>query len=279
MKVKVVWSVSTTMVGVASLGFFHSYQAHATQNSSKSNLDRDDHAEILNATLQIEISVPVDDSGKRIVKADGLGSLVWDGENTLLVTHNHWGEVLQEKSVVAFYDAQGKLMKSMSGSEFISLMCYLDAGSLILRSPLEGMEQRQVVIESNPLQMQAGDVVLVAQRQGLDGKEAALVEAEVESVTTIRGVPVIRLKGSEGHPVQVGDSGGGIWRDGKLVGNLWYTAIAKSTGSTHFSWLKSDEANVQETDESYAAIFPADQLVTAQGSSEHINRGEMSTVP
>jgi len=45
----------------------------------------------LGATLQIEITVPVDASGKRLVKADGLGSLVWDGENTLLVTHNHWG--------------------------------------------------------------------------------------------------------------------------------------------------------------------------------------------
>ena len=279
MKVKVVLSAITIMVGVAGFGFFQSYQAHAMRDVFDSNLNEAHQAGFLGAILQIEITVPVDASGKRLVKADGLGSLVWDGENTLLVTHNHWGEVLQEKSMVAFYDTQGQLVKSMSGSEFFSLAYYQDAGSLILRSPLEGVEQAQPAITGDPLQVQVGDIVLVAQREGSERKEATLIEAEVESVTAIRGVPVIRLKGSDGHPVQGGDSGGGIWRDGKLVGNLWYTAIAKSTGSTHFSWLKSVEADVEATDESYAAIFPAEQIAAIQDLLASKDGRGMSALP
>jgi len=279
MKVKIVLSIITIMVGVAGFGFFQAYQADAMQDISAPKLNAADQEEILGATLQIEISVPLDASGRRIVKAEGLGSLTWDGEKTLLVTHNHWGEVIQEKSIVAFYNAEGQLLETISGPKFISLICYLDAGTLILRSPIRLKEQTQLRISGDPLQVQVGDVVLVAQREGPEGKEVALVEAEVESVTAIRGIPVYKLKDSEGHPVQVGDSGGGIWRDGKLVGNLWYTSMARSTRLALFSWLKSDEANLEAIDESYAALFPADQFETDQGSFERINRWEMNTTP
>jgi len=279
MKHKVVLSVITIMVGAIGFGFFQSYQAHAMHDSTGLNLNDGGQAKILGATLQIEISVPVDASGKKLVKVDGLGSLVWDGEETLLVTHNHWGEVLQEKSVVTFYDAQGRMVKTLSGSKFISLVHYLDSGTLILRSPVKLKEQAQPVIVADPLQVQVGDVVQVAQREGPERKEAGLVEAEVESITSIRGLPVIRLRGLEGRPVQGGDSGGGIWYEGSLVGNMWYTAIAKSTGLTIFTMLKPGKASVEATDESYAAIFPTGQLEAVQEPLERIRRGEMSTVP
>ena len=231
---------------------------------SEPNQNEADQAEILSATLQIEISVSTDASGLRVVQADGLGSLVWDGEETLLVTNNHWGEVLQEKSIVVLYDAQGRMVKTMSGSDFISRICYLDAGSLILRSPLEEVEQAQPDIASDPHQVRAGDVVLVAQREGPERKEATLVEAEVESVTTFQGVPVFRLKGLEGRPVQGGDSGGGVWYEGSLVGNLWNTIMAESTRFTLFSLVKLDEAKYEPTDGSTAAIVPAGQLEAIQ---------------
>jgi hypothetical protein len=279
MKVKVVLSVITIMVGMAGLGFFQSYQAHAMPDNSEPNLNEADQVKILSATLQIEITVPLDSSGKRLVKAEGLGSLAWDGEKTLLVTHNHWGEALQEKSTVTFYDGQGNLVKSISGAEFISLMCYLDAGSLILSSPLEGVEQAQPVTAEDPLQVQARDIVLVAQREGLERKEVTLIEAEVESVTTIRGVPVYRLKGLDERLVQAGDSGGGVWHEGMLVGNLWYTSMARSKRLALFSWLKSDEANLKVTDESYAALYPAEQFTAIQESPASDNMREMSSVP
>jgi hypothetical protein len=267
------------MVGIAGFGFFQSYQAHDKQYISEPNLNWGDQAKILSATLQIEISVPADTSGEWLVIADGLGSLVWDGEKTLLITHNHWGEILQEKSVVAFYDAQGRMVKTMFGSEFISRIYYQDAGSLILRSPLEGVEQAQALIAGDHLQVQAGDVVLVAQREGQERKEATLVEAEVESVTTIQGVPVFRLKGLEGRPVQRGDSGGGVWHEGSLVGNLWYTVMTDSTHFTLFSLIKPDDANLEATEGSTAAIVPARQLAAIQASLASDDKREMSAIP
>jgi len=49
------------------------------------------------------------------------------------------------------------------------------------------VEQAQPAITGDPLQVQVGDIVLAAQREGSERKEATLIEAEVESVTAIRG--------------------------------------------------------------------------------------------
>ena len=166
MKIKGVLGIIIT-VGVTGLGFFQSFQAHSMKDSYEAKPNQTDQAKILNATLQIEISISTDASGSRSVKGKSLGSLVWDGEKTLLVTHNHWGEILQEQAAVKFYDAHGRLVKTMSGSEFISLMCYLDGGTLILNSPVEWNGQGQPVVENDLLQLKAGDVVLVAQHEGL----------------------------------------------------------------------------------------------------------------
>src|SRR5512147_1483255 len=120
MKVKVVLGIVAIMVGVAGVSSFRSFQVNTMQDLYEMNLSKANLAEILSATLQIEISLPIDANSDRFVRAKGLGSLVWDGEETLLVTHNHWGDVLKEKALVAFYDTDGRLIKTISGLEFKS---------------------------------------------------------------------------------------------------------------------------------------------------------------
>jgi hypothetical protein len=279
MKIKGVLGIIIITVGVSGLGFFQSFQAHSMKDSYEVKPNQTDQVKILNATLQIEISISIDAKGSGTVKGKGLASLVWDGERTLLVTHNHWGEILQERADVKFYDARGQLVKTMSGSEFISLMCYLDGGTLILSSPAEWIGEAQPVVENDPLQVKAGDFVMVAQHDGSKQMEVTLVKAQVEAVTTYRGVPVYKLKDLEGKPAQKGDSGGGIWYKGKFVGNLWYRMKVEPTLLSLFSSDRPDQARLETGIESYAAGYPSNQLKAFLEQLGNVERGEIHALP
>ncbi len=277
MKGIVVLGVIAVLLGMFGAGFFQSVQAYAMPDEPEhkpGNL-----TDILNATLQIEISLPLDDSGLKVLQAQGLGSLVKEGEETLLVTHNHWGEALQERSVVTFYDTRGQRVTTISGSEFLSQIRYLDSGTLVLNSPLEQAGQPQAFMEGDHRQVQPGDVVMVAQRVGTMSNKVTLIKAKVESVVDIRGVPVIQLKGPEGRPIQAGDSGGGVWHHGILVGNLWFTAVAQIVSSTQSALEKPDQIKFEPTGESYAAMYPTQQPAAYLEPSVRMNRGEQSEIP
>jgi hypothetical protein len=277
MKVKVVLGIVAIMVGVAGVSSFRSFQVNAIRDLYEMNLSKVDQAEILSATLQIEISVPIDSGGDRFVRAKGLGSLVRDGEETLLVTHNHWGDVLKENAIVAFFDIEGRLIKTISGLEFKSLVLCQDAGTLILRSPIHGKGLLPTVLKDDSLKVQVGDVVLVSQRQGPERKIVTLVEAEIDSIRFYEGLPVFRLKGSW-QPVQGGDSGGGVWYRGSLIGNLYATIMVEPP---FFSLLfgEPDEEDLETTTESYAAIYHAELSKAFQESLERIRAGKAPAEP
>jgi hypothetical protein len=276
MKVKVVLGIVAIMVGVAGFSSFRSIQVNAMRDLYEMN-HKVDQAEILSATLQIEISVPIDSGGDRFVRAKGLGSLVRDGEETLLVTHNHWGDVFKEEATVVFYDTEGRLIKAISGSEFKSLALCQDAGTLILRSPIDGKGLLLATPKGDPHQVQVGDVVLVALRQGSERKIVSLVEAQIESIRFYEGLPVFRLKGTW-QPVQGGDSGGGVWYEGSLIGNL-YATIMVEPGFFNLLFGGPEEANLANTNESYAATYPAELTKAFQESLERIGTEEAPAEP
>jgi len=279
MSAKWLLGIVVILGAVTGFGYLEFTQGQALDEFHGQDFNDGATAEILSITLQIEISVPVDDSGLRLFNGVGLASLVRDGEKTLLVTHNHWGEILQEKAVVKFYDVSGNLLTVLSGSEFISRIRYLDAGTLILESSPEWNLPTQVVYEADPTQVQAGDLVLVAQRGGTERKEVIFVEAEVESSTVIRGLPVYQIKGLEGRLVQKGDSGGGVWHNGKLVGNLWYATKAESKRLSLLSLGKTDKTKLEATDISFAARLPAVQSGSFQESIAGVGEEAMRAIP
>jgi hypothetical protein len=264
---------------VIGFGYLQSTQAQAMDEFHGQNFNDRAKAEILSATLQIEISVPVDDSGLKVANGKGLASLVRDGEKTLLVTHNHWGEILQEKASVAFYTLEGSPLITVSGSEFIGRIRYLDAGTLILESAPEWNLQTYSDFEVDPAQVKTGDSVLVAQRGGTGRNEVILVEAQIESITSIRGLPVYEIKGLAGRLVQKGDSGGGVWHDGKLVGNLWYATKTESKRFTLFSVDESDHTKLEASELSFAAVFPAGQSGSFHESISGVGEEAMRAVP
>jgi hypothetical protein len=95
--------------------------------------------------------------------------------------------------------------------------------------------------ESSP-----GDVVLLVYRQRDGERGISIMEARVEKTGARQGRPIIRLQSSNSESIVGGDSGGGVWLQGNLVGNIWSTVMMEDvqTGSR------------RQTNATVAALYP-----------------------
>jgi hypothetical protein len=184
---------------------------------------------IRSATILIEMKFPV--AGFKTERSDlcgfGIGTLIQFQGETLLVTHNHWS-LIEDATIVRFFDADNLLIKTIIGKEFRTMIAYLNPGTMILRPPQELLAYSTPVNVGNYSQVSIGDMVEVVYRDIPSGGQAAIQQAFVEKITTYQDLPVYRLRSLDGRNIQPGDSGGGIWFKSELVGNNWMVE-AKST--------------------------------------------------
>ncbi len=179
---------------------------------------------ILNNTLQIRLFDPVaidgqaNASNKAYVMAQGLGSLVsWQGAS-VIVTHNHWGEMLASAEYAHILDAQGNLLLKLGMAEFKNLVLYSDPGTLVLAAPA-GLPAAITVDEE--VAPAAGDVVTLVHQSTTDPNQLDLLQAQVVKSHNYKGQIVYKLALVDDGQIIPGDSGGGIWLNGQLVGNMW----------------------------------------------------------
>jgi hypothetical protein len=169
--------------------------------------------------------------------------VVHDGEE-LIITHNHWTLLNAELELVQIHNAQQELLATMTGEEFFGLIRYQDDGTMVLSKPaFEGSVQ--TVSWNNAGAIRKGTVVEVVHRRRDEQGGVAVVAATVESIEAMNGVPTFRLRSLNGHVIVPGDSGGGIWVDGELVGNLWTTLVvnikaqAQGTETMEDNWSQA----------------------------------------
>jgi hypothetical protein len=223
-----------------------------SQNSSSVKVD--DLNTIRHATVLITVQAPNSDQSTEgsTFLAYGVGSLIEYQGEILLVTHNHW-HTLQDATLVKFYDADNYLIKVIIQQRFVESIVYADAGTLILRPPQEVIDQLVAVSVQEIPQVAAGETVEIVYRENPSREKVALKRAVVEEITSYNNQPVYKLLSLDGQPIQPGDSGGGIWHDGCLVGNNW-TVTAQLTTTPE----ESVEENIVYTDTSYGAILPTE---------------------
>ncbi len=196
----------------------------------------------------------------------GLGTLVSDHGELLLITHDHWG-ALDHLGAVQFLNANGDPLLEMHGETFKSLIRYQDNGTMILGRTAAGNlsyylpalisisrsnSNRRVV----PAELGRDEEIhptssLVVVRKGRDGSnEVELLDVSVEAIGEQWGRLVYQLRCAQGDDLRPGDSGGGLWLRGRLVGNMW-----KSDYTYRWDWRSlSFEKDWAET--SYAAGLP-----------------------
>ncbi len=200
---------------------------------------------ILSATVLIEMQIPNHAEQKVTIQiATGIGSLIdFQGETTI-VTHNHWRGVLQDTTLVSFYDAANNLLVTMIGKQYRELILYADPGCQVIRPPKEVTDHLNPArIESEHL-LGVGETVELVYRQLPDRKIATIQQAVVKEVVDYKGHTAYKLSSLDGQYVQPGDSGGGVWKDGVLVAVNWMSEQEVSSDSA-----------VQFTGNSYAAIY------------------------
>jgi hypothetical protein len=212
--------------------------------------------QILGASIQINMSLKIGQAAgsanEQVALASGLGSLIEEQGEVFIVTHNHWGELLQNFTKIEFRDAENGLLASMLGFEFKKLIRSQDAGTMILRAPEEIMPLRsQAATRGDADPLRPGDHVQVAFRQRGDRQQVDVLDAEVVSIGSYQGLPTVNLRSLNGQPITPGDSGGGVWHAGKLVGNSWMTFMNQVV-------VGADSKGTEPafTDRSFAALLP-----------------------
>lgn len=228
--------------------------------------------QILAATVQIRMAAPLEDEAGNPVMAEssgewhvqnevahGLGTLVKDGEQVVIITHNHWGDLLLRAETVEFRNANGAPLAEISGLLFRNLLRYRDQGTLLMKAPPELVPvYGQAVEKGKTSQMVAGGKVFLTRHQA-GNRRVEIVEAQVTAVVTKSGILTYRLLSLDGSPVVEGDSGGGLWSEGKLVGNIWWTVVKGST-VTDASGAAAYTESIQES-----LVSPQPDLLSGGG--------------
>jgi len=196
-------------------------------------LDSQVDAELLQWTVQIRLytSLPVsepadgqpDSNVRSYHLASGLGSLVvWQGRN-VIVTHNHWGDALSEAEHVQIHDAYGNLLIKLGIDQLKDLILYSDHGTLVLYNPIglgisaSSLEEAQSV--------DVGDFVTIAHQDPDHPGQVDLLQAKVVNHCQNEGLSVLQVAAVDNETIVSGDSGGGVWSEGELVGNTWAMVV------------------------------------------------------
>ncbi len=190
---------------------------------------------ILDATISITLHAPNPDNPAEVFSARGLSTVVYCAGENVLVTHDHWGDVLDNLVYARFWSRDNELLLELDGAEYKELIRHRDGGTTVLSVP-EGLIDGDLPTLNNPAalpaivpaaladqaDLQVGDKVLAVVRHPEAPHRVEILEAVVESLEDQQGLPSLMLRRENGKPIEPGDSGGGVWYDGRLVGNMWY---------------------------------------------------------
>ncbi len=170
------------------------------------------------------------------IVAEGLGTVVQANGFTYLITHDHWSQLAANAGEVQFRDAAGTLLAEMALYRFKRLILSRNGGTMILSAP--DALQNMAIMATNGGVTERDELWLVHRQAG----RVRVSPVQKEAVDVRNGVAVWRL---QGQAVVSGDSGGGVWANGRLAAITW-TAVMIENGQN---------AERQATDVSVAAVL------------------------
>jgi len=211
---------------------------------------RTDPEQIKNSTLLFVVE-SIHETG--VALGYGMGTVVQYQGGLFVVTHNHWGNILEDTNIVEIRDANNRMLQPIFTSKFKSLIVYQDAGTMVLRLP-DGLSDKLTPASLyRETQLKPGEAVQVAHRRQPDRDRVEILDAVVVDISLSKDTTVYTLRSLDSQYLQPGDSGGGVWHNGQLVANTW-TIITESTVVDADGNV--DPARETLTDRSHAAIFP-----------------------
>jgi len=200
----------------------------ATDVRETAVMDRE--AQVLASTIQIEMFDEewAEGSLEQIRTSRGLGTVVQNGEQRFILTHNHWSIPRSKLSRVEFRNAVGDRLLMLDGAAFYALVYYVDEGTMLLNAPA-GLDGVTAAGLGDGSLLSVGSTVWLATYADENGQGIKIETAEVKGVDGLAVPGRLILQGRK-TAVIFGDSGGGVWVDGKVVGNLWAIQVMGSKG-------------------------------------------------
>lgn len=194
---------------------------------------------VLEATVLITIvthnasdgKVNAGDDGQLLASgSEAMGTLVQDGNSVYLVTHDHWSQLTNNLTKVQIHNAHGDLLVELERAAFYALIRYRDGGTMVLEAPPELSAQMRAVQASwanQDQEVKDGDELLMAFWQPGAGEQVSVERVTVISVEDHDGVSSLKLRNLSGKAVVQGNSGGGVFKDDRLVANMWSTVVLR----------------------------------------------------
>lgn len=213
---------------------------------------------ILRSTIQIAMYEY--DNGNGIEAGGrGLGTLIRHQEQTIIVTHDHWTHINANLNVVEFSNAQGTLLVSLNAAQFQQLIQYRDGGTMILTTPV-GLESIIPASIADAASTQSGDTLWLARRSPTGNRSTVeVIGARLETIHNGSSPAYLKMTAADNNVFIPGDSGGGVWKNGRLVANNWSSDLMVT--QTWFDRLMGTE-QVSHTSTVNAALAPIDLLDT-----------------
>jgi hypothetical protein len=190
--------------------------------------------QLLASSIQITMTGKsrIVDGMKETDLSKGLGTIVEHEGQRYIMTHNHWALPETTLERIEFRDANGRSLAAMARLSFFSLVRYSDAGTLLLAAPPE-LDCIKAAALGSSTTLMSGEAILVVTRDKQRQDRLTVIEAEVEQAGGKKNPAQLLLRGPQ-TAVAPGDSGGGVWHEGRLVGNMW--SIIESLQETPWAW-------------------------------------------
>jgi len=189
---------------------------------------------------------------------NGIGTLVSIQGETLLISHDHWSFFTSSTApdLVIFRDSSGSMLLEMEGADLLPLILFHDSGTFILKAPQELAAKVSVTSNMGSFEtLNPGDIVHVVHHSSDQENQISILAAEIIDHEIFNGVPMLSLRSLNEQSIEPGDSGGGIWVDGYLAGNLWMTVREAKQ-----YWWQSEPSDHDETAFSLAAGLPVELI-------------------
>lgn len=216
------------------------------------------------ATVRIKMAAPARGRDGALIRltdgvlhdtSAGLGTLVVEDGATWIITHAHWATPFDTLSTVTFSDWNNRELLTLSRQEFLQSVRYRDDGTLVLLAPWPLATKAAVRINRDPLTVRTRLHIVY---QDPATRTLDVIPMALEAERAFSGLPVWRLRSLERRSLAPGNSGGGVFLNGRLAGNIWLS----SQWEVNLPRSDRPEARRLNTFFSTAAPLPYEQLVS-----------------
>ncbi len=206
------------------------------------------------STVHLEFIGKPGDNQDAAIAAQGLGTLVQINGRHFILTHNHWPMSVVAVDRLIIRNSRGTQILVLDRLDYLSQVCFRDKGTLLFSVPgkLNGLLAAEIA-DSKSLKPNAA--VWVVSRKPNSDWELGAIQAQLLPNHPGTGPGTISLSGPS-SAVSQGDSGGGIWYEGRLIGNLWAMFVSPRLNVVRHDSDHSGLIDYQPNGELLAASLP-----------------------